>query len=201
MEQIITDMPFIFPLLSFFAGSIPFGLIFAKLHGRDPRQHGSGNIGATNTARVLGKKWGLLTLVTDILKGFLPVIWASFSGIDNVYLALTGLGAVVGHCFSVFLMFHGGKGVATAAGVFLALCPKSVGAAAVVFFIVLRMFGYVSAASLAAAASLPILMHIFCSNAILESMSWTICLIIWLKHGDNLKRLSRGEEKKISFQS
>ena len=194
-------MPFILPVIGFFAGSVPFGLIFAKLHGRDPRNYGSGNIGATNIARVLGKKWGLITLVTDVFKGFLPVLWASVSGTDTIYLALTGLGAVAGHCFSVFLMFRGGKGVATAVGVFLALCPKSVGVAAAVFFIVLRVFGYVSAASLAAAASIPILMHIFCSNEILESMSWTICLIIWLKHSDNLKRLSTGEEKKISFQS
>ena len=193
-------MPFIFPLIGFITGSIPFGLIFARLHGIDPRNYGSGNIGATNIARVLGKKWGLITLVADVLKGFLPVIWASVLGIDVIYLALTGLSAVAGHCFSVFLMFKGGKGVATAAGVFLALCPKSVGVAALVFFIVLRIFGYVSAASLAAAVSLPILVHIFCSNEILESMSWTICLIIWLKHSDNLKRISKGEERKISFQ-
>ena len=194
-------MPFIFPVVGFLTGSVPFGLIFARLHGKDPRNYGSGNIGATNIVRVLGKKWGLITLVADVLKGFLPVLWASVSGIDTIYLALTGLCAVAGHCFSVFLKFRGGKGVATAVGVFIALCPKSVAVAAVVFFIVLRIFGYVSAASLTAAASVPILMHIFCSNEILESMSWTICLIIWLKHSDNLKRLSTGEEKKISFQS
>ncbi len=201
MNQALTSMPFIFPLVGFFLGSIPFGLIFSKFHGIDPRKHGSGNIGATNIARVLGKKWGLITLVSDILKGFLPVMWASHTDIATVYLGLTGLGAVAGHCFSIFLLFKGGKGVATAAGVFLALCPKTVAVAAVVFFIVLRMFGYVSAASLAAATSIPVLMHVFCNNDILESMSWTICLIIWLKHSDNLKRLAKGEEKRISFQS
>ena len=201
MQEISNNISLLFPVAAFVVGSIPFGLIFARFQGRDPRKHGSGNIGATNIARVLGKKWGLITLFTDISKGFVPVFLASLAGVDTVYLALTGLGAVAGHCYSVFLMFRGGKGVATAAGVFLALCPKALGIAAVVFFVVISLFGYVSAASLAAAASLPILMHFFCSNDILESMSWTICLIIWLKHSDNLKRLSKGQEKKISFQS
>ena len=201
MDQIITEMPYLFPVLGYILGSVPFGLIFARMQGRDPRKHGSGNIGATNIARVLGKKWGLITLVVDILKGFLPVMLAKTAGIGVIYLALTGLCAVAGHCFSVFLKFRGGKGVATAAGIFLALCVKSVLGAAAVFFVVLRIFGYVSAASLAAAASIPILLHFFCGNDILESMSWTVCLIIWFKHSDNLKRLSKGQEKKISFQS
>lgn len=201
MQSALISTPFVFPVISYLAGSIPFGLIFARFHGKDPRRYGSGNIGATNIARLLGKKWGLLTLFSDILKGFLPVIWAYYSGIETLYLALTGLAAVLGHCFSIFLFFRGGKGVATAVGVFLAICPKSVGIAAIVFFAVLRMFGYVSASSLAAATAIPVLVHIFCRSEILESMSWSICLIIWLKHVDNLKRLSKGEEKRINFQS
>ncbi len=200
MQNMADYINFLFPTAAFIIGSIPFGLLFARMKGKDPRKYGSGNIGATNIARVLGKKWGLVTLFADILKGLVPVLLAEAAGLDTFYLALTGLGAVVGHCYSVFLIFHGGKGVATAAGVFLALCPKAVAVAAVVFFIVFRLYGYVSAASLSAAASIPVLMHVFCSNDILESMSWTICLVIWLKHSDNLKRLSRGEEKKISFK-
>ena len=199
MQDMTDYINFLFPMAAFIIGSIPFGLLLARMKGKDPRKHGSGNIGATNIARVIGKKWGLVTLFADILKGLVPVLLAEAAGLDTFYLALTGLGAVLGHCYSVFLLFHGGKGVATAAGVFLALCPKAVAVAAVVFFIVFRLFGYVSAASLSAAASIPVLMHVFCSNEILESMSWTICLVIWLKHSDNLKRLSRGEEKKISF--
>ncbi len=190
-----------FPVLGFVLGSVPFGLILARLHGKDPRKYGSGNIGATNIARVIGKKWGIITLLLDMLKGYLPVIFAIKSDINVMFIGLTGLAAVAGHCFSIFLMFRGGKGVATAAGVFLAICPKAVGVAALVFFAVARLSGYVSAASLSAATSIPLLVHVFCSNDLLESMSWTICLIIWFRHADNLKRLSRGEEKKIRFQS
>ena len=196
-------------LATYLVSGIPFGYLLAKQFANvDIKSAGSGNIGATNVLRVvkekdpkLAKKLGAATLLLDAFKGMLFIWIAKMLGApEGVQWTLAVL-AVVGHCFSIFLLFKGGKGVATAAGVFLALCPKTVAVAAVVFFIVLRMFGYVSAASLAAATSIPVLMHVFCSNDILESMSWTICLIIWLKHSDNLKRLSKGEEKRISFQS
>ena len=192
---------YLFPILSYFLGSIPFGLVFSRIKGKDPRKYGSGNIGATNVARVLGKKWGILTLICDLLKGLFPILVAKFSGIPVFFIALTGLFAVCGHCFSLFLGFKGGKGVATALGVFLGICPLAVLVAVFIFGIALYYSKYVSVGSLSAATSMPILIYFFCNNSFYEAMAWTICFIIWIRHKDNLIRLSKGQEKGINFQS
>jgi len=199
--DIFSNYPLVLPVISYLLGSIPFGLVFSRLHGKDPRKYGSGNIGATNVSRVLGKKWGLITLACDLLKGLLPILVTTTLNLPSFYVALTGLMAVVGHCFPVYLAFKGGKGVATALGVYLALCPLAVGIGATVFFSVIYFTRIVSVSSLAAATSMPILISLFCPDNFFEAMSWTICFIIWFRHSDNLKRLSRGEEKKISFGS
>ncbi len=189
----------IWPLAAYLLGSIPFGLLMAKSRGVDLRQHGSGNIGATNVARTLGKSFGLMTLMADISKGLLPVLGCKFLGKDlmNVQfiLSLTGLAAVAGHCFPVFLGFRGGKGVATAVGVFLGLCPKALAFAAAGFIAVVKVSGYVSLGSLSASAIMPALIHMFCPGHFVEPMAWSIAIIIWFRHQDNIRRLFSGQEK------
>jgi len=186
-------------LISYLVGSIPFGLLFSRMVGKDVRKEGSGNIGATNVNRVLGKKLGILTLLCDVAKGFLPVFIASImlpEG-DNweLYIGLCGLAAVLGHMFSIYLGFKGGKGVATALGVFLFFSPWSIAIALVVFVAVVGISGFVSAGSLAAAALIP-----FCILLLGGSVSTFFCgavitALIWIKHSSNIGRLRRGEEK------
>ncbi len=198
MKQIIADYPYLLPAIAYLLGSVPFGLVFSKAKGIDPRLHGSGNIGATNISRVLGKGWGITTLLCDTLKGYLPVLAAIRLELPSIIVALTGLAAVAGHCYSVFLTFKGGKGVATALGVFLAICPKAVAIAAVVFAGALYYTGYVSVGSLASVALMPVLLFFFKNDSIIQTMAWTVCFIIWLRHKDNIARLRKGEEKKIT---
>ena len=195
--SIFNPLDSILILFSYLLGSIPFGLVFGRFKGKDPRNHGSRNIGATNIARVLGKKWGIITLFCDMLKGLTPVLLARYLDLSSMSIALSGLAAVAGHCFSIFLAFKGGKGVATALGVFLGICPKAVGIAAIIFASALYYSGFVSVGSLSAATSIPVLIYLLCSDPFFESMSWSICLLIWIRHKDNLKRLARGEEKGI----
>jgi glycerol-3-phosphate acyltransferase PlsY len=190
----------IWPIGAYLLGSIPFGLLLARCKGIDLRKHGSGNIGATNVARVMGKGWwGILTLTADLAKGLLPVLgcmWAMAGAADlDFWIACTGLSAVLGHCYSIFLGFRGGKGVATAAGVFLGVCPCAIGIAVITFVIALKKWGYVSVGSLAASVLTPILIHFFCPAPELELMAWGTACIIWVRHKDNIKRLMRGEEK------
>ncbi len=190
---------FIWPIAAYILGSIPFGLLVAKTKGVDLRRHGSGNIGATNVARVIGKTYGLITLLADVSKGLLPVLgcrlWAESLTDTQFVMSLTGLAAVTGHCFPVFLGFRGGKGVATAAGVFLGLCPKAFAFAAAGFIAAVKISGYVSLGSLATSILLPLLMHLFCPGQFVEPMAWTIAIIIWFRHQDNIKRLISGQEK------
>ncbi|PXF55784.1 MAG: acyl-phosphate glycerol 3-phosphate acyltransferase [Deltaproteobacteria bacterium] len=189
------------PIGAYLLGSIPFGLLLARCKGIDLRRHGSGNIGATNVARVMGNGWwwGLITLTADLSKGFLPVFGCKLAMAGatdpDFWIACTGLGAVLGHCYSIFLGFRGGKGVATAAGVFMAVCPFAAGIAAVAFLIALKKWGYVSAGSLAATALMPVLMYFFCPVPEFEFMAWVTACIIWIRHRDNIKRLMNGEEK------
>jgi glycerol-3-phosphate acyltransferase PlsY len=191
--------------IAYLVACIPFGLIIARSKGVDLRRHGSGNIGATNVARVIGKREGLLTLAGDIMKGFLPVLllklfFASpvFDNSDSdFFVALTGVAAVLGHCYPIFMNFRGGKGVATALGVYLAVCPASVLFAGAGFFLAVKKWGYVSVASLLAASMMPICINLLCPAPYIELMAWTIALVVWIKHADNLKRLSRGEENRL----
>ncbi len=195
----ITLSQIIWPIGAYLLGSIPFGLLLSRCKDIDLRKHGSGNIGATNVARVMGKGWGLLTLTADLAKGLLPVLgcmWVMAGAADlDFWIACTGISAVLGHCYSIFSGFRGGKGVATAAGVFLGVCPCAIGVGVVAFVIALKKWGYVSVGSLAAALFTPILMHFFCPAPELELMAWGTACIIWIRHKDNIKRLMRGEEK------
>jgi glycerol-3-phosphate acyltransferase PlsY len=188
---------FLWPVAAYLAGSIPFGLVFAGIKGVDLRRHGSGNIGATNVTRVIGKGLGLLTMLADMIKGFLPVVlfrFFSHGAPDLNILALTGVGAVLGHCYPVFLGFHGGKGVATSAGVFLAVCPSAIGVALAAFLLTVKITGFVSAGSLTAALIAPVAVHFFCPGSRFELMAWAIAVLVWWKHRENIGRLLRGEE-------
>jgi glycerol-3-phosphate acyltransferase PlsY len=184
-------------------GSIPFGLLLAKLvGGEDVRQHGSGNIGATNVSRVAGPVAGIVTLLLDAGKGAAAVWLASrFSGQNATAMMLAGLAALIGHCFPVWLGFKGGKGVATGVGIFLALCPLAAVCALVLFVLVFVFWRYVSLASLAGAASIPLLVYFLWAPGHappLKIMFGTLIAagLIFCKHSANLQRLNRGSEPK-----
>lgn len=179
-------------------GSIPTGLLLAKAFGGiDIRSQGSGNIGATNVYRTVGRKLGILTLLGDCLKGFIPVITAKILGVPDLLVAIVGLAAFLGHIFPVFLRFKGGKGVATALGVFLATSPIAVLSALVIFSIILAVWRFVSLASIVSAALMPVFTFIFNPQPLIIGMSFIIAVIVILKHHENIRRLRIGAENKF----
>ena len=199
--------PILLFLGSYLLGSIPFGLILAKLFaGADIRRAGSGNIGATNVARVAGPLPGVLTLAFDAGKGWLAVWLAGRVMHEEAgVVVIAGLFALLGHCFPVWLRFHGGKGVATAAGIFGALCPEAMVAALILFAVVVWFWRYVSLGSLAAAAAIPLLVYLlwaphFAPPNIVTVGSLTIAALVIFQHRGNIGRLARGEEPKFSFR-
>lgn len=228
------------PLIAFLLGSIPFGLFIARIKGIDIRQHGSGNIGATNVLRVVGKKYGITCLLLDALKGFVPVVIAlnlvqiegrrvgiPVPALDSLALHLpaaeqltgqlvhvvTGLFAILGHNYSPWVGFKGGKGIATSAGVLLALMPFAVVLLLGVWLLFFLITRYVSIASIAAAAALPLLTHIGArfhkgpdGLTLWEAGTWNkplfvfsviiAVLAIW-KHRVNIQRLMNGTEHRF----
>ncbi|MBU0945676.1 MAG: glycerol-3-phosphate 1-O-acyltransferase PlsY [Proteobacteria bacterium] len=186
-------------ILSYLSGAIPFGLLFSRAVGKDVRREGSGNIGATNVNRVLGKKLGIMTLLCDVGKGFLPVFLVSIflpQGENReLFIGFCGLATVIGHMFSVYLGFKGGKGVATALGVFLYFSPWAILIALSVFVAVVTSTGFVSAGSLAAAGLIPFCLWLLHGNTPLLLPASMIAVLIWIKHSSNIGRLIRGEEK------
>jgi glycerol-3-phosphate acyltransferase PlsY len=188
----------LFVLCAYLVGSIPTGLLLAKAFGGiDIRTQGSGNIGATNVYRTLGRRVGILTLVGDCLKGLLPVLAAKWLGLPDLGVAAVGLAAFLGHIFPVFLRFRGGKGVATALGVFLATSPLAVLAALGVFIAVLISWRYVSLASITAAAAMPALAALIDRKPIIVAMSLIIAAIVIAKHHQNISRLRNGTESRF----
>ena len=193
-------------LLAYLLGSIPFGVILARLFGgRDVRKSGSGNIGATNVARVVGPLAGTLTLLCDMAKGA-GAVWLAekLSGGSASWMMIAGIAALVGHCFPVWLRFTGGKGVATAAGVFLVVSPPACLAAVVLFLLVVILWRYVSLGSVSAAAAMPLLVYLLWAPrqgpplAVTGGALAAAGLIIY-KHRENLRRLAEGAEPKFSF--
>jgi glycerol-3-phosphate acyltransferase PlsY len=194
------------PIAAYLLGSIPFGLLLGKLlGGRDVRSAGSGNIGATNVARVAGPIAGVLTLLLDAAKGALAVFLAArLSEQSSTWMMIAGLCALVGHCFPVWLGFRGGKGVATAAGVFLVLSPPSFLGAALLFFLVVLYWRFVSLGSISAAAAMPLLIHFFWAPHHAPPYAVTFgslaaALLIVYKHDANIQRMVQGDEPKFSF--
>jgi glycerol-3-phosphate acyltransferase PlsY len=219
------------PLIAFLLGSIPFGLIIARMKGIDIRQHGSGNIGATNVFRIVGKKYGITCLFLDLLKGLIPTILAisliRFTGMKNpmaldvlenhagifpmltaqVFQVITGLCAILGHNYSPWVGFKGGKGIATSAGVLIAMMPAAIVILLVVWLLVFFISKYVSLASVIAALTLPVLtlwgswfhgkIQDGTWNKPLFIFSIIIAALATWKHRSNFKRIREGTEHRF----
>ena len=202
---------FVLALASYLAGSIPFGLMIGRVvKGIDLRDHGSGNIGATNAGRVLGTKWGLICLVLDALKGFLPValfprwICGADAPLDDLAV-LAGVATIVGHMFPCWLGFRGGKGVATSLGVVAMLSPWGLLVGAVAFFSTFAIFRIVSLSSILAAVGFglfyltPYSLTPYSRQSMsLGLFSAAVPLLIVFQHRSNVKRLLRGEEPRFA---
>ena len=182
---------------SYLIGSIPTGLPLGKAYGIDVRNEGSGNIGATNLYRTVGRKVGIITLIGDCLKGLLPVLLVKFSALPPEFAAWVGLAAFCGHVFSLFLKFKGGKGVATALGVFLALSPQAVAVAIGLFAVVMFLRRYVSLGSICAAAAMPPAVFFLGGNNNVTAVTVAIAVIVIIRHRENIKRLLSGTENKF----
>ena len=183
----------------YLAGSIPTGVILSKLFGtKDIRQEGSGNIGATNVYRVSGAKLGIVTLLGDVLKGFIPVALTCSLMDSEMWIAAVAFFTFLGHLFPIFLKFRGGKGVATALGIFLVIAPLMVPCVIIVFILVVMMWKYVSLGSLVASAILPVFLCAAGYNIVYVNLSLFIGCLIFYRHWENIRRLREGVEKKIS---
>ena len=191
-----------FALGAYLLGAVPFGKIIARMAAQiDITQRGSKNIGATNVARELGLKWGLLTLVLDVLKGLVPVLVFSvcfFKGdtSSQMALAVVCLCPLLGHQFSIFIGFRGGKGVATALGIYLALSPIACVLGLLVFLLVVLKWDFISLGSLVSAGSIPIFLTLFHQPKPVVFASLVMAALIYFKHGENVLRLVGGEERK-----
>jgi len=223
------------PLVAFLIGSIPFGLLIAKAKGINIREHGSGNIGATNVLRVVGKKYGITCLILDLLKGLIPTIAGisliTYAGSHNpmsfdflspyaqelprtqaqILHIVTALATILGHNYSPWIGFKGGKGIATSAGALIALMPAGVLLLILVWVILFYSTKYVSVASIGAALSLPVIMIIgswyhgkLASgtwNAPLFAFSIIIALLATWRHRSNIQNLRNGTEHKFVKKS
>ncbi len=197
---------FLIPFAAYFLGSIPFGLVLAKLFsGADVRKSGSGNIGATNVARVAGPLAGILTLVFDTAKGAAAVWLAGrVTNESATWMTITAFAVLLGHCFPVWLKFKGGKGVATALGVFLALCPLAAVSALLLFLLCVAYWRYVSLGSVAAAAAMPLLIYFLWAPhhappIVINVGTLAIAALVIYKHDGNVQRLVEGTEPRFSF--
>ena len=200
--------PYLGLVLAYVAGSIPAAYIAGKVtRGIDLRQHGSGNLGATNVYRVLGAKTAIVVLLFDAAKGAVPVLWfPRLFGLDGggphaatLWAIAFGIAAIIGHVRPVFLLWKGGgKGVATASGVFGALAPTAIGVTVLVWFAVLVLSGYMSLASLVGAAVLPVAIAILRGiRSPLFAVSVIVAAFVFWTHRSNIGRLRRGEEPRF----
>lgn len=187
-------------LFAFFFGSIPWGYIIGKLKGIDLRQVGSGNIGTTNVLRAIGKKEALITLLLDISKGVIPVLVVKMipSYGDNLFLiGLTGVFSILGHCYTPFLKFKGGKGVATAIGVLLAYMPLAGLITILIWIITFKISKISSLSALISFALLPINVYLLNYPEEIKLFAFLFTAVIYLRHIQNIKRLLTGSELKI----
>ncbi|SDC59058.1 glycerol-3-phosphate acyltransferase PlsY [Terribacillus halophilus] len=189
----------LFILLAYIIGSIPSALIVGKVgYNIDVREHGSGNLGATNTFRTLGKKAGTIVLITDILKGTVATILPVLFGFD-LYLLVIGLGAVIGHVYPIFARFKGGKAVATSAGIILGVNALLFVIILASFIVVLLISKYVSLASMTAGVVGVIVSIFIAQDVILSIVLGLLAVFILYKHRQNIVRIIRREEPKASF--
>lgn len=188
-------------VIAYLAGSIPAAYIAGRMHGVDLRKVGSGNLGATNVVRTLGMKVGIPVYIVDTLKGLLPVLLlpgATGEPIQGLWHIAFGLAAILGHVKPVFLLLRGGgKGVATAGGVFLGLATVPTLVAFVLFALVLKLSGYVSLGSLTAAAVLPIAIAVRTGVTPVLWVSVIVAVFVFWTHRANIGRLRRGEEHRF----
>ncbi|MBW8016659.1 MAG: glycerol-3-phosphate 1-O-acyltransferase PlsY [Planctomycetes bacterium] len=209
-------MLFIFLIVfAYLLGAVPFGFLIARYHGKDLREIGSGNIGATNTGRVLGRKWGIICMILDALKGLIPMLIAKTQIADQptasmlwLWLAV-GCAAISGHIFPVYLKFKGGKGVATSLGMVLGLFPYYTIPGIITFAVwalAVLLWKYISLASILAAAVFPVILFI----TIIVAESWKFSnlwpllivallmpILVVVRHAENIKRLLEGSETRV----
>jgi glycerol-3-phosphate acyltransferase PlsY len=192
---------FFLVLAGYLIGAIPTGVILTRLAGgEDIRSAGSGNIGATNVYRVAGRKLGVVTLIGDCLKGAVPTLLAQQTfNLSETGVALVALAAFIGHCYPVYLGFKGGKGVATALGIFLVLSPLSVLCILGVFVLILWKWRYISLASISSAASIPPLVLLFERSLPLFVATLFIAAIVIWRHKGNIELLRSGTENKFNL--
>lgn len=200
---------FVVSIAAYLLGSIPTGFLVAKARGIDIRVVGSGNIGAANTFRVLGKSAGILVLLVDALKGFVAVeacglilkcLGITETGDEIHYRIVAGIFAILGHNYTCWLKFKGGKGIATTAGVYLALAPFAVGVALGVFILAVALTRYTSVGSILAAAVIPIVVWFTHDNWMLRIVTIALGALAILKHRTNIQRLIAGTENRIEFK-
>jgi len=183
--------------LAYLAGSIPTGVWLARRRGVDPRDIGSGNIGARNVARAAGNTLGVLTLIGDALKGLLPVLLAAHLGLGAGGCALVGLAAFTGHLYSCFLNFSGGKGVAIALGVLLGLAPLGMAVAVPVFLLTVAVSRYVSLGSILTAAVTPLVLALLGYPPTTTLVALVMGVGIAIRHRDNIRRMRFGTEARL----
>lgn len=192
-------------VVAYLLGSIPTGYLVGRAKGIDLRAAGSGNVGATNALRILGKPAGIFVLAVDGLKGYAACAWAcdavlklfGIAADEELYQIVAGVGAVLGHNFTCWLRFRGGKGVATSAGVYFALAPLAAGIALGTWAVVFAISRYVSVASIAAAIALPATVWLMPNRLTLRLVTTALALLVIWKHKSNIGRLLNGTEKRM----
>lgn len=190
-------MIYLLGLISFLMGSIPVGLIVARVKGIDLRKVGSGNIGATNVLRTMGRGPALITLAGDMLKGFIPVLISNYFLDGSLHIGIIGLVAILGHDFSLFLRFRGGKGVATSIGVLLAYSPVVAILTILLWIIIVFMSRYSSMGAIVSFILLPLNIYVFDYSYEKFVISVFITILLLFKHRENIGRLLTGQEPKI----
>jgi glycerol-3-phosphate acyltransferase PlsY len=209
-ETVYSVSPLLYLLIpvAFLLGSIPFGILFTKRMGIDIRSIGSGNIGATNVLRAAGKRAALFTLLADVLKGMLAVILCQIvlmkvihpyhtAEFKDLWLGIISLTAVLGHMFSLFLKFRGGKGVATGFGVMFVYSPAVAGIMLLIWILAALTFKYSSLSAIIAFSSMPVLFVIFGLSVTKVVIGALLALIVIYKHRTNIRDLINGTEEKI----
>lgn len=187
-------------ILSYLIGAVPFALLLGKMNGVDIRSKGSGNVGATNLTRNVGKTWGIACFILDFLKGFLPALIfpLAFTEAHASLRVLCAVAAVAGHVCPVYLHFKGGKGVSTTLGALLALSPVAVLIAMAVWGVVFKTTRYVSVASMSAAAALPVVALFTCDEKWTQWAFLLLAILIIFRHRSNIVALRNGTENRFS---
>jgi glycerol-3-phosphate acyltransferase PlsY len=190
-------------LFGYLLGSVPTGIVLTRLFSKtDPRKSGSKNIGATNIYRTSGKTLGILTLAGDMLKGVIPIwmaiLWAQHDlwGVPDLWIAVVGLSPMVGHIFPIFLGFKGGKGVATALGVYLVISPVAVLIESLIFILIVWKWRIISLGSILCAITIPVFIALFRNEQAYFILSVIIAGLILYRHQSNIARLIQGTENK-----